>query len=136
MIIGAVICGVLIIAGILIFHHFSNNPSQSSGLPATVSAAQAYQLYQQGAFFLDVRSVDEWNIYHVPGSTLIPLDQLSARTNEVPPHRQIVVVCATGHRSPTGRDILLAAGFSQVTCLTGGLTTWSAASYPLDGTRP
>jgi rhodanese-related sulfurtransferase len=129
-IIGAVLVVALVIAAVLIFS------PKSYSLPAEISADQAYRQYQQGTFFLDVRSVDEWNAFHVPGSTLIPLDQLSERIGEVPDDRQVIVVCRTGSRSRSGRDILLNAGFTQVTSVTGGLTAWSKAGYPVDGTRP
>jgi rhodanese-related sulfurtransferase len=28
------------------------------------------------------------------------------------------------------------AGFSRATCMTGGLTAWKAAGYPLEGNNP
>ena len=114
----------------------ASSSSQSSSLPADISVDQAYQQYEQGAFFLDVRTVDEWNSFHIPNSTLIPLDQLSTRLAELPRDRQIIVVCRTGSRSREGRDLLLSAGFTQVASVTGGLTAWSQAGYPIDGTRP
>ena len=129
-IIGAVLVVALIVAAVLIFGPKSNS------LPAEISADQAYQQYQQGAFFLDVRSTDEWNAFHVPGSTLIPLEQLAGRLDEVPRDRQVILVCHSGSRSRSGRDILLNAGFTQVANVTGGLTAWSKAGYPIEGTRP
>ena len=68
-----------------------------------------------GAFILDVRQPEEWNEFHAPNTTLIPLDQLATRLNEVPRDRQVVVVCRSGNRSQQGRDILRNAGFEQVT---------------------
>jgi len=97
----------------------------------TVGVDEAYQMYQQGAFVLDVRTVGEWYEYHVPNTTLIPLDELAARVDELPRDQQIVVVCATGYRSRTGRNILLQPGFEQVVSMTGGLKKWSAKGYPI-----
>ncbi|HNM36795.1 MAG TPA: rhodanese-like domain-containing protein, partial [Anaerolineales bacterium] len=45
----------------------------SAGLASTVSADEAYQMYQNGTFVLDVRTQAEWDDYHVPNTTLIPL---------------------------------------------------------------
>jgi rhodanese-related sulfurtransferase len=106
--------------------------NQSNTLPAEISVDQAYQKYQQGAFFLDVRTVEEWNEYHAPNTTLIPLDQLPNRLNELPRDREIVVVCRSGNRSQQGRDILLSAGFRQVTSMSGGLKEWRAKGYPIE----
>ena len=107
-----------------------------SATPLEVSVDQAYQAYQDGAFFLDVREQAEWDAFHIPGATLIPLGQLADRLAEVPTDQEIVVVCRSGNRSQSGRDILLEAGFGNVTSMSGGVTAWSAAGYPIDGTRP
>ena len=99
-------------------------------LPLEISAEEAHELYQNGTFFLDVRTQDEWNEFHAPNSTLIPLDQLPDRLSELPDDQPIVVVCRSGNRSEMGRDILLDAGFLQVTSMKGGLTEWAASGYP------
>jgi rhodanese-related sulfurtransferase len=102
----------------------------TSHLPQEISVAEAVAKREAGAFILDVRQPDEWNQFHIPDSTLIPLEELASRLNEVPQNREVVVVCRTGHRSAQGRDILLQAGFTQVTSMAGGLTQWRAAGYP------
>jgi rhodanese-related sulfurtransferase len=109
-----------------------NAERTTTGLPSTVSVGEAYTLYQNGAFVLDVRTQEEWNEFHAPNTTLIPLDQLASRLNEVPRDRQVVVVCRSGNRSQQGRDILFNAGFEQVTSMTGGLTEWRASGYPVE----
>jgi rhodanese-related sulfurtransferase len=109
----------------------ADTPS-SNALASTIHVNEAYDMYQNGAFVLDVRTQEEWNEFHAPNTTLIPLDQLSSRLNEVPRDRQIVVVCRSGNRSQQGRDILLNAGFEQVTSMTGGLNEWRASGYPVE----
>ena len=110
----------------------NNNTPATNTLSSTISVSEAYELYQNGAFVLDVRTVEEWNEFHAPDSTLIPLDQLASRLSEVPRDRQIVVVCRSGNRSQEGRDILLNAGFGQVTSMTGGLNDWRANGLPIE----
>jgi rhodanese-related sulfurtransferase len=107
----------------------------SSGPASEISVDQAYQMYQQGAFVLDVRTQQEWDEYHAPNTTLIPLDQLQSRLGELPKDEQIVVVCRSGNRSQQGRDILLSAGF-QATSMVGGLSEWLAKGYPIEGAPP
>jgi len=104
--------------------------SSTAPLPADISVAEAAAKRDAGAFILDVRQPAEWNAAHIPGATLIPLDQLEARMNEVPKDREVVVVCHSGNRSKQGRDILKNAGFTQVTSMSGGLTQWTAAGNP------
>ena len=94
--------------------------------------ADAAKKRDAGAFILDVRTTEEWNEYHVPGSTLIPIDELPKRVAEVPKDKEVVVVCRSGNRSATGRDVLLKAGYPQVTSLAGGLSTWRSAGQPVE----
>ncbi len=130
-----IIVGLGIILGGLALAARGSN-SAASGLPAEISVEEAYQKYQEGAFVLDVRTQEEWDEYHAPNTTLIPLDELPARVNEVPRDQEIVVICRSGNRSQVGRDILKEAGFESVTSSAGGLKAWSAAGYPIEGTRP
>ena len=135
-ILGAVLVVALIVAAVLIFAPRSGAPAQSAAQPAEISIEQAYQRYQNGDFFLDVRTNEEWDAFHVPGTTHIPLDQLADRVDEVPRDQPVVVVCRSGNRSRSGRDILLNAGFTDVVSVSGGLIAWSNAGYPIEGTRP
>ena len=123
--------------------YFGRNSSQAAIPPATqislpleISVQEAYLKYQAGSFFLDVREQSEWDAFHIPGASLIPLGELPGRLNGLPRDQQIVVVCRSGNRSQQGRDILLNAGFTNVTSMTGGVSGWSNAGYPIEGTRP
>jgi rhodanese-related sulfurtransferase len=101
-------------------------------LAREVNVDQAYEMYQNGVFVLDVRTQEEWDEYHAPNTTLIPLDQLPARISEVPKGREILVVCRSGNRSQEARDILLAAGYNA-TSMSGGLREWYLRGYPIEG---
>jgi rhodanese-related sulfurtransferase len=119
---------VIIIAAILLIPKITD--------ATEISAAQAFQKYQQGAFFLDVRSQEEWGQVHIANSTRISLDELQNHLSELPSDRDIVVVCLVGKRSHEGMAILQQAGFSRASCMTGGLNAWKAAGYPLEGSNP
>jgi rhodanese-related sulfurtransferase len=126
------ILGVAALAVILILAFGGSGQLDTANLPASVTVDQAYKLYQQGnVFFLDVREQFEWDEYHAPNSTLIPLGDLPNRLNEVPRNQPIVVVCRSGNRSQQGRDTLLQAGFTNVTSMDGGLNTWRSKNYPI-----
>jgi rhodanese-related sulfurtransferase len=129
--------GILIVVGILVFLIASLGGEQANvaapqieTLPAFVSVEEAHQLYQDGTFVLDVRTPEEWNEFHAPDTTLIPLDELPGRVNELPRDQPIVVVCRSGNRSQSGRDILLGAGFNA-TSMSGGLNQWRDSGYPV-----
>ncbi|HEX5838125.1 MAG TPA: rhodanese-like domain-containing protein [Anaerolineales bacterium] len=104
--------------------------NESTSYPREISVEEAVAKRDAGAFVLDVRQPEEWNEFHVPDSTLIPLAELASRVDELPKDQEIVIVCRSGNRSAQGRDILLDAGFTQVTSMAGGLTQWRTAGYP------
>jgi rhodanese-related sulfurtransferase len=104
----------------------------AAAVPLEITVTQAYEKYQKGTFFLDVRTTDEWvNDGHIPNTTLIPLDELPNRLGELSKDQEIVVVCRSGNRSQQGRDILRQAGFTNVTSMAGGVKGWKAAGYSL-----
>ena len=134
---GAMLIIALMVAVVVWFNsNTTTSPPATSGSVTEISVQEAYQQYQQDAFILDVREAEEWNAFHIHGATLIPLGQLAARVSEVPRDRQVLVVCASGSRSRSGGNILLQAGFTKVSSVVGGLTAWSNAGYPLEGTHP
>lgn len=118
---------VVILAGVFLLK--PGNSATAEALPREVSVTEAAKLRDSGAFILDVRQPEEWTESHIPGATLIPLGELASRVNEVPQDQEVVVVCRSGNRSQQGRDILLAAGFTNVTSMAGGVNQWKAAGF-------
>lgn len=117
---------VLILASVGVWMLIREQPM---ALPLEISVQEANQQREAGAFMLDVREPSEWAEFHMPGATLIPLAHLPDRLSEVPAGQPIVVVCRSGNRSATGRDILLDAGYENVTSMAGGMTAWRSAGY-------
>ena len=103
----------------------------TAGLPAEMSVAEVAQLDPEEYFFLDVREQGEWDDAHMEWATLIPSGELSARLDEIPTDKKIVVVCQSGGRSAKGRDLLLEAGFPEVTSMTGGMNDWLSQDLPV-----
>ncbi len=108
----------------------SAEPTAAEAVPLEISVAEAAARRDAGAFILDVREADEWAAGHIPGASFIPLGELAARVSELPRDQEIVVVCRSGNRSQTGRDILLEAGFSQVSSMAGGMNQWQSLGHP------
>jgi rhodanese-related sulfurtransferase len=64
---------------------------------------------------VDVRTVGEWdNDGHANCSVNIPLDQLQARMVELKKDQKVVLVCRSGNRAGTAKQMLESAGFTQV----------------------
>ncbi len=72
---------------------------------------------------LDVRSETEHNNGHIPGSMLIPVDELRGRLDELDPSQEVWVYCQVGLRGYTASQILRQKGF-KVRNLTGGYKTY------------
>jgi rhodanese-related sulfurtransferase len=125
----ALVVVILAVASVILLQQ---SQRAAAPVPTAITVTQAAQLRDQGAFILDVREPSEWAQFHIPGATLIPLGSLPGRLSEVPKDRQVVVVCRTGIRSAQGRDILLKAGFTKVTSMTGGLNQWQTQGMPID----
>lgn len=124
-----VLVGVLILGGAWWLAQ-PKGEVKPEGLAREVKVAEAAALRESGAFMLDVREPSEWTAGHIPGATLIPLGQLESRLSEVPKDAKVVVVCRSGNRSAQGRDILLKAGYENVTSMAGGMNVWTAGGYP------
>ncbi len=122
-----ILIGAVVFGAVMLLINQSDAPTTLKG---EISVQEAAALREDGAFILDVRQPDEWAEYHVPGSTLIPLDELPDRLAEVPQDQTVVVVCRSGNRSQSGREILLQAGYEQVTSMSGGLSAWRSLGYP------
>jgi rhodanese-related sulfurtransferase len=127
---------LVIIAGVFLALRGDNDPATAvvaqEPIPSNISIDETYEIYEGGGYLLDVRTQEEWDEYHIPGTTLIPLDELESRVEEVPRDQEVVVVCRSGNRSQVGRDILLQAGFSQVTSMDGGVSDWRESGYPTE----
>ena len=64
---------------------------------------------------VDVRSVDEWNADgHADCSVNIPLPELDKRMEELKGYGKIVLVCRSGNRAGTAKQMLEGSGFSNI----------------------
>lgn len=89
---------------------------------------------QSGEEFLllDVRQQREWDVTHIEGATLIPLNELESRIEEIAAwkDRKVVVHCHHGVRSLNATALLRQKGFTNVYSLAGGIEAWSLMVDP------
>jgi molybdopterin/thiamine biosynthesis adenylyltransferase/rhodanese-related sulfurtransferase len=74
---------------------------------------------------IDVREPEEFAGSRIPGSILIPLNELEFRLDELNPSATIVVHCHSGMRSARACQFLTLRGFKNVTNLKGGISEWA-----------
>jgi rhodanese-related sulfurtransferase len=70
----------------------------------------------------------------VPGATLIPVNSVFARREELPKDKKIVFVCEVGQRSALAAELAAAAGLpaEQLYNLDGGTAAWKKAGEPVE----
>lgn len=79
---------------------------------------------------LDVREPWEFTTCHIDGSTLIPMQTIPARQQELDPDAPVVCICHHGARSMQVAAFLEHQGFSQVSNLYGGIHAWALQVDP------
>jgi sulfur-carrier protein adenylyltransferase/sulfurtransferase len=77
---------------------------------------------------LDVRQPVEYEEGHLPGSVLIPLDELESRRDEIYKElysgRKVIIYCRSGKRSMAAAIALCDLGLKNLYILDGGLNSW------------
>lgn len=84
-------------------------------------------------FLLDVRENWEYDTCHIAGSTLMPMQTIPARIDDLDEEADIVCICHHGARSLNVAAFLEHHGFSKVSNLTGGIHAWAVQ---VDGSMP
>ncbi len=88
---------------------------------------------REEALVLDVREDNEMSGGRIPNARHIPVGVLKKRLNEIERYKEspVVVYCRSGARSAVAASQLVAAGFTDVTNLSGGIEAWKAANMPV-----
>ena len=84
------------------------------------------KIINDGAILLDVRSEEEYNVKHIVGASLLPLDKIdsdsiAAIVNDK--NSPIIVYCKSGNRSHQALLKLQELGYSKVYDL-GAMSNW------------
>lgn len=75
------------------------------------STRNNYQvLIEKGALVIDVRTAQEFNAGHVPGSKNIPLHLLNEQKKAFK-GKEIILVCRSGARAEQAKQVLSRSGF-------------------------
>ena len=97
------------------------------GYSNTIIWEEAEQMRLDGAYILDVRTNEEFELGSMEGSHHIPSTDLRDRLKEVPKDKKIVLYCAMGLRGYLSERVLLQNGYTEVYNLTGGLKSYEVA---------
>jgi rhodanese-related sulfurtransferase len=103
-----------------------------------VAAVQRLISDHQTVHLIDVRTPAEYATAHIAGSHNIPLDTLPAHRDELLATlgAPVVLLCRTDNRSRKAAEILQPGAARTLHIMTGGVTAWAAAGYPLRHGQP
>ena len=98
-------------------------------------SSETFRQYQkdhgeQDYILVDVRQPDEYIQGHIPGSKLMPLDDLESHLSELPEDKDLFFYCRSGARSQAAAIISLDSGIAlqKVHNLIGGMMDWDGLS--------
>ena len=103
---------------------------------AQISPRDLYKHLENGQLvrLIDVRQPWENELATLPGSVLIPMNELPQRAQEIARDQsEVVVFCHHGIRSLSAAGYLERLGFANVKSLAGGIDAWSCE---IDATVP
>ncbi|MDI6811534.1 MAG: rhodanese-like domain-containing protein [archaeon] len=110
----------------------TSQPNQIISVDIVVSEAKRMiDSKSEDLIFLDVRTKEEFDSAHIEGAFLIPISELSNRTEELNKSNKIVVYSVDGSNSTTACELLIEKGFERVYNVLGGLNAWNESGYPL-----
>ena len=106
------------------------------GMVENISVSVAHEMIYNSTLYpdlviLDVRTQGEYDAEYICNATLIPLNELESRLNELYPYNntEIIVYCQSGFRSANASQILNTNGFMKVYNMLGGISAWKSAGY-------
>jgi len=126
-----ILSGALIaVIALILYTEFQRLTRKYRALPP---AEAVRVMNQEGALVLDVREDNEFTGGRIGGARHIPLGVLKQRVKGIERFKEspVVVYCRSGARSAVAASQLVAAGFTDVTNLQGGLQAWQSAGLPV-----
>lgn len=83
------------------------------------------QVATPAPLLLDVREPWEYEICHIEGAKLMPMQQIPQTFKALDPQQETVVICHHGRRSLQVAGYLERMGFTRLINLTGGVDAWA-----------
>ncbi len=105
------------------------NTNDGPQIPLEIDVREAARLMQAetdgSPLVLDVREDDERAFCRLPDHLHIPIGQIQARWQELPPDRQLLVYCHHGMRSMRVAHFLRMMGRTHTQSIKGGIEAWA-----------
>ena len=116
---------VIVIMAFILYRKFTTATDKNV---KNVNAQEAHELLEKNknVIVIDVRSKQEYNSGHIPGSKSIPVGEISSRISEIAKYKDspILIHCASGSRSASAVRVLSKNNFSDIYHMNRGLVGW------------
>jgi adenylyltransferase/sulfurtransferase len=122
-------CGTREITELIDYDEFCGGAlvvDRAEGAVSEIQPAQLAERLEGGEKLeiIDVREPYEWQIGHIPGARLVPLDRIAAEIPRLDKRRETILYCKVGARSMFAAQQLADAGVADVRNLAGGILRW------------
>jgi adenylyltransferase/sulfurtransferase len=122
-------CGTREITELIDYDEFCGGAADGDGIGNAIAEIQPSQLAQrlkggEELEIIDVREPYEWQLGHIPGARLVPLDRIADEIPRLDKRRETILYCKVGVRSMYAAHQLADAGVSDVRNLAGGILRW------------
>jgi len=106
-----------------------------AGLYAALAPEDVWRMIARKEVFdlVDVRSAQEYAVWHLPGAVSIPYAQLAQRAGELNPRTPTVIYCRTGVTCVSACQLLSRLGFSNLYYLNAYAEDWPFAREMASG---
>jgi rhodanese-related sulfurtransferase len=109
-------------------HSTTMSDASSDAPPNEISPSTLRARSERGerSVLLDVRELNEWNLFRIPNAIHLPLARVSTAASDALakfPSDEVVVYCSRGARSSQAVEMLRAQGY-KATSLAGGISAW------------
>ena len=120
-----IVVGIIIIVSYVIINNFIN---KDESIYIQVTGEEARQIiadHPENYVIIDVRTLDEYQENRIPGSILIPHDEILDKIEFIIPDKDthIILYCRNGTRTKEAARILQKLGYKYIYDL-GGIENW------------
>ena len=97
-----------------------------------VNVTQAKAAQAKHIYLLDARELREFEVSHIETARFVGFNDFSLdRVADIPKDSAIIVYCSVGYRSEKVGEKLIAAGYTHVVNLYGGIFQWVNEGNPV-----
>lgn len=134
----AVILGLFLLSAISISGVSAHHSYLLTVQQLRAGLTKAPSMPQKGFILIDVRTAEEHTAGFIPGTDLnIDFREIQARHREIGANLDdhLVVYCQSGHRSNIAAETLADLGYRHVYNVSGSMSAWLAAGFPVESKR-